>query len=291
MKFQGVIPALITTIDEKGNLNLKALHHLMGDLLAQGADGFYLCGATGEGLNLSVDLHRDITREAIKFVNGRVPCIVHVARMNFAEMISLAQYAESVGAAAVSAIPPMFYKYSEDEIYDYYKALAESVHIPVVIYNNPNTGVTFSSSLLTRLFTIPNLTSIKWTNYDFYSVMKMKYDVPNANVINGPDEMLLMGLSAGCDACIGTTYNYILPTVKGVYNDFRAGNIEAAREKQTMICNVVKSLFGRSTIMVSKFILYKQGYDVYYPIPPMRKLTPEIEQQVVEELERIGMKF
>jgi len=289
MKFTGILPALITPVDENGALKVAALEKLINDLIDQGADGFYVCGATGEGVTISKEAHMAMTEETVRIVDGRVPCIVHVARINVAEMLELAAHAEAVGADAVSAIPPIFYKYTDDEIYAYYKRLCEAVSIPVVIYNNPNTGVSFSMSLLERLFALPNLTAIKWTNYDFYSVMQLKDRIPHANVINGPDEMLAMGLTAGCDAGIGTTYNFMLPLIKSIYTAHTEGRIEEARELQRKADAIIAALLKGNGIMGTKLILSRRGYDVYYPVFPMRRFTPEEEITYLEGLRAAGL--
>lgn len=291
MKFTGVMPAIITPIDKEGKLNVTELEKLVNDLIAQGADGFYVCGATGEGLTIDKDLHKAMTKETIRIVGGRVPNIVHVARMNFGEMIELAKFAEAEGADAISAVPPLFYKYNDDGIYNYYKALCDSVKIPVVIYNNPNTGVSFGADLLERLFSIPNLTSIKWTNYDFYSVLQLKARVPEANVINGPDEMVAMGLMAGCDACIGTTYNFQLPLIKSIYNAFKAGKIDEARELQTKADKIIAALCTQNVIMGTKAVLARMGYDVNYAVFPMHLITGAEEEAYIEKLRKAGLEI
>lgn len=291
MKFQGVMPAIITPINAEGKLNVKELEKLVNDLIAQGADGFYVCGATGEGLTIDKELHMAMTRETIRIVGGRVPNIVHVARMNFGEMIELAKFAEAEGADAISAVPPLFYKYGDEGIYDYYKALCDAVKIPVVIYNNPNTGVSFGADLLERLFSIPNLTAIKWTNYDFFSVLQLKARVPDANVINGPDEMVAMGLMAGCDACIGTTYNFQLPLIKAIYNAFKAGKIDEARALQTKADTIIAALCKQNVIMGTKAVLARMGYDVNYAVFPMHLITGAEEEAYIEGLRKAGLEI
>lgn len=286
---KGILPALITPINEKGELNVEALNKLINDMILNGADGFYLCGATGEGLNLSASLHKQMAKEAIKAIDERVPAIVHVARLNFDEAIELAKYAESVGASAISAIPPIFYRYNLDELYDYYKILSESVSIPLVIYNNPSAGVTFSKDMLKRLFSLPNVKAIKWTNNDYATVMATKAEIPDANFINGPDQMLLMGLTAGCDAGIGTTYNFLLPEIKGIYNAYVSGDIKEANRLQSYVARVCSAMSGRNLIMATKFIVSRFGYDVYHPIAPMRKFTEAEEKALIESLRSVGM--
>ena len=286
---KGVIPAIITPVTESGELNVTALEGLIEKLISEGADGFYACGATGEGLILTKDVHKAMVRETVRITNGRVPTIVHVARTDFLEMLELARYAEQVGAYAISAIPPIFYKYGEEEIYKYYERLCAEVNIPVVIYNNPNTGVTFSQGLLKRLFSIENLTAIKWTNYDFAMVLRVKRELPDFNFINGPDEMLLFGLMAGCDAGIGTTYNFLMPEIRAIYDNFRAGNYEQARLIQSYVDTVIGVLLGGGNIIVmTKFILSRMGLDTYHALAPTAKLTAEAEEKLLADLRAVG---
>lgn len=291
MKFIGVMPALITPTKKDGTLNKQELERLIEALIAEGADGFYIGGATGEGIVLDMSACKTLITESLRIVNGRVPCIVHVARIVYAEMLELAQYAEEAGAAAVSAIPPMFYRYGDDGMVAYYRGLAESVKIPVVIYNNPNTGVAFGDALLDRLFEIPNVTAIKWTTYDYTAVMRLKSRHPEVNVINGPDEMLLMGLAAGCDAGIGTTYNFQFKTVKKLYDAYKAGDMELAVAQETKICNIVSIMAKYNIIMATKFLTAQRGFDVNYPIHPMQSLTAEQEQTMLRELLEAGLEL
>ncbi len=292
MKFTGVMPALITPLTDEGKLNRDVLERLIEDLIAQGADGFYIGGATGEGIILDVDVHKELTTESIKIVNGRVPCIVHIARMNYNEMVDLAVHAEKAGADAISAIPPLFYQYDHQAIYNYYEGLSNAINIPIMIYNNPNTGVHFSAEQVAELYNIKNVTAIKWTNYEFYQVMLI-LDLTNDefNVISGPDEMLLCGLAAGADGCIGTTYNFLMPEVRAVYDAFRAGDMEGARKAQTVVSTIVDELIKYNVVLATKVILEAKGYDVNHPLYPMHDYTPEQKAEMLANLQKAGLKL
>ena len=292
MKFTGVMPALITLLTDEGKLNRDVLERLIEDLIAQGADGFYIGGATGEGIILDVDVHKELTTESIKIVNGRVPCIVHIARMNYNEMVDLAVHAEKAGADAISAIPPLFYQYDHQAIYNYYEGLSNAINIPIMIYNNPNTGVHFSAEQVAELYNIKNVTAIKWTNYEFYQVMRI-LDLTKGefNVISGPDEMLLCGLAAGADGCIGTTYNFLMPEVRAVYDAFRAGDIEGARKAQTVVSTIVDELIKYNVVLATKVILEAKGYDVNHPLYPMHDYTPEQKAEMLANLQKAGLKL
>ncbi len=291
MKFEGIIPAIITPIDANRNLNVPELERMLNYLIEEGADGFYVLGATGEGLIVTKELHMQMTRETLRIVNHRVPCIVHVARINYPEMLELAAYAEAQGADAISAIPPIFYKYTEDEIYSYFKCLCDSVKIPVLIYNNPNTGVSFSNQLLDRLFSIDNLTGIKWTNPNYLSVINLRSKYPELNIINGPDELLSLGLSAGCDAGIGTTYSFMMPYFKKVYECYKAGNMAEAEKYQTLISNIIIALLPFGGIGASKYLISLLGFDVYYNHFPSSDLTDEQKAALVAAVRAAGLEI
>ncbi len=292
MKFTGVMPALITPLTDEGKLNRDVLERLIEDLIAQGADGFYIGGATGEGIILDVDVHKELTTESIKIIGGRVPAIVHIARMNYNEMVDLAVHAEKAGADAISAIPPLFYSYDHQAIYRYYEGLSNAINIPIMIYNNPNTGVHFSAEQVAELYNIKNVTAIKWTNYEFYQVMRI-LDLTKGefNVISGPDEMLLCGLAAGADGCIGTTYNFLMPEVRAVYDAFRAGDIEGARKAQTVVSTIVDELIKYNVVLATKVILEAKGYDVNHPLYPMHDYTPEQKAEMLANLQKAGLKL
>ena len=287
-KLKGVMPAIITPVTKEGKLNVNELERLIEHLIAEGADGFYVGGATGEGLVIEKEMHKQLTTEAVRIVAKRVPVIVHVARIVYSEMIELAKHAQSVGADAISAVPPFFYAYNEQAIFDYYNGLCASTALPTIIYNNPNAGVTFSVSLLKRLFAIENLTGIKWTNADFYPIMQILPDYPNIEVINGPDQLLLCGLSAGCHSAIGTTYNFQLPTIKKIYDAFMRGDMETARLEQQKANKVIAVAQKKDTLIATKNILSFQGFDVAYPLFPKRDFTAEEKEQLKADLREAG---
>jgi N-acetylneuraminate lyase len=133
MKFEGIMPALVTPLKEDETINVPVLRSLIEYLLERDADGFYVGGATGEGLALKTEERMVLAEEAIRAVHGRKPCIVQVAAADFKDAIALAKHAEACGANAISATPPLFFRYDEDDVYNYYKALAEAVQ-PKVSY-------------------------------------------------------------------------------------------------------------------------------------------------------------
>lgn len=154
---------------------------MINDLKKQGADGFYIGGATGEGLALSLEARKTLTEASIAAIGKDCPSIIQVASMNFSDMLTLAKHVEAHGADAISATAPLFFAYDENNVYDYYKRLADAVHIPVMVYYNPAANFHMSADFAKRLFEIDNVTAIKWTSTDFYQMLRLK-DITNGEM-------------------------------------------------------------------------------------------------------------
>ena len=290
MKFEGIMPALVTPLNEDQSVNVKVLKDLLEYQLAHGADGFYVGGATGEGINLKTEERMILAEESMATVNHRKPIIIQVAAYDFNDAIRLAKHAESIGADAISATPPLFFKYDENDIYNYYKALADAVHIPMMIYYNPAAGFNITANFAARMFEVDNITAIKWTSPNYYEMIRLK-DLTHGemNVINGPDEMLLMGLNAGADGGIGTTYNVQLENIKAIYENFKAGNIKAAQEAQILADRVIHAIIKHRTIPATKVVLEAMGFAVGNATFPMTRYTPEQKAEIVKGVIEAGL--
>lgn len=289
LKFEGVMPALVTPLSEDESINVRTLHQLIRDLLAEGADGFYIGGATGEGIALSREAREVLLEEAVKAA-GDKPCIAHIASANFSEAIELAKHAEKAGAKGISAIPPLFFQYDEQNVYNYYKALAEATDLPLMIYYNPAAGFTVNAEFAARCFEIDNVTAIKWTSPDYFGMLTLK-TLTNGemNIINGPDEMLLMGLSAGADGGIGSTYNFMFPTIKRIYDAFRRGDVDKARQAQAQADTVIRVLTRHPIIPTVKVILEAMGYEVGHCVFPMKRYTEEEKKALLADFRKAGL--
>jgi N-acetylneuraminate lyase len=242
--FKGVFPALVTPLTSKEKLNTRALEKLINYEINESANGFYIGGATGEGLLLDIPERKKLCEKSIEFIGADKTKIVHITDMNFRNTIKLAQHARDCGADAISSIAPIYFKYDENEIYEYYKAIAQSVDIPLIIYYTAAAGVNISLDLFEKLFKIDNITGVKWTSSNYYEMISLRDKFPNANIFNGPDEMLICGLVMGADGGIGTTYNVAPDWFCELYRSYCAGDLELARKMQfKIIYAVVSNLF------------------------------------------------
>lgn len=289
--FQGVYPALITPLTKDEKLNVSALEKLLAYEMEQGADGFYIGGATGEGLLLDMAERKKLCEKSIELIGSEKAKIVHITDMNFRNTIELAKHAEACGADAISSIAPIYFKYSEDEIYEFYKAIAESVNIPVIIYYTVAAGVTISLDLFSKLFAIDNITGVKWTSTNYYEMIALREKFPEATIFNGPDEMLVCGLSGGANGGIGSTYNVMYPLIRRIYDCFHAGDMTGAQEAQKKADKIIRVMLRYSVIPVCKMILEEAGIDVGNASFPMIRYTDAQRKQIMAELFEAGFRF
>lgn len=288
-RFQGVYPALVTPLTKDEKLNLPALEKLLRYEMGEGADGFYIGGATGEGLLLDIPERKKLCEKSIEYIGADKAKIVHITDMNFRNTIELAKHAEAAGADAISSIAPIYFKYDENDIYEYYKAIAKSVKIPVIIYYTVSAGVTISLELFSRLFEIDNITGVKWTSSNYYEMISLRERFPEANIFNGPDEMLVCGLAGGADGGIGSTYNIMYPTIREIYDRFRAGDIIGAQETQKKADKIIRAILKYSVIPVCKLVLEEKGIEVGNASFPMTTYTAEQRKQILRDLTEAGL--
>ena len=285
------MPALVTPLNADESVNIPVLECLIDDFVARGADGFYLAGATGEGLSLRPEERKRLAECAVSRAKGRAKTIIQVASTDFSTAIDLARHAEAVGADAISSTAPIFFGYKPDEVYEYYKALANAVHIPLMIYYNPGAGFAMDAHFVARCFEVDNITSVKWTSPAFDEMMLLK-DMTHGeiNIINGEDNMLLFGLLAGADGGIGTTYNYNFNTFRKIYDLYRSGELDSARELQSGVARIIKSFRqnGFRLIPAIKAMMEHLGYEVGNAAFPQTKYTSEEKARVVNTAKGAG---
>lgn len=293
MKFKGIMPALITPLNEDGKtVNEESARGLIEYLINQGADGFYVLGSTGEGLVLDESERMKMLEISVDQVKGRKPIICHTAAMNFSEAVRLSKHAEKVGADALSAIPPIFFHYRDEDIYNYYKSLAGSTNLPFVMYNHPSANGGMSAETVAKIFEIDNITGVKWTVNNYYEMMRLK-DITNGeiNIINGPDEMLISGLAAGADAGIGTTYNVMLSQYLKIYKYFTEGNVEEARKIQYKVNRVIKCMAKNEVISAVKSMCSLLGFPAGEATYPLRNMQGDGISKLQVELSELGWPF
>ncbi len=289
VKFQGVMSALVSCIDENENVKEDSMRRLMNWHLKEGFSGFYLTGGTGEGPLLQKETRKRIVEIAKDEAGDRCHLIAHVGAIDLKTAVELAKHAGEVGMDAISSVPPFFVHYGEAQIADYYKALSDASGLPILMYASPLAGVNITWDMVDRLMEIPNMIGLKWTNYDYFTMHRIKaLRGGNINVINGPDECLLCGLSMGADGGIGATYNLMPKLFTRIYNSFKSGNLADAQEAQFKANRLIEILIKFGVVVGIKDALEMLGFDCGYQVYPQKRFTAEEQAAFRQALKDIN---
>lgn len=188
-----------------GRLDAEALSAHCERLLKAGADGFYLCGGTGDAEKLLPEERRQIARLLVpRLKQSGKTAIVHVGQTNLRTAQALADHAGDLGADAVASIPP---RSGWDGVISFYRSMADT-GLPVLVYYIPGiTGVSVGFAEMARLLEIPGVTGVKVSDWNIFLLRQMKASYPEKTYFTGLDEILLPGLMQGADGSIGTWGN------------------------------------------------------------------------------------
>ena len=285
----GVYSALVSPIDENGDLKKDVLCKLIDWQIEQGLQGFYITGATGEGCQMKKSTRMELVECSIKHINGRVPSVVHIAAANIEDAKEFAIQAKSVGATALSATPPPTTSYSEDELFEYYKELSETCDLPFLVYAQKYFQQSSIVGFIDRLMTLPNIAGLKYTRSSYYEMNQLtQLNGRNINVINGPDEMLLCGLVMGADGGIGSTDNVMPRQYRQLFDAYQSGDLKTAKEIQEAVNAVITVILRHGVIPTVKYMLTMLGFDVGEVEKPGKVFTDEEKALIRQELIAVG---
>ncbi|MFS0821554.1 dihydrodipicolinate synthase family protein [Bacillus sp. 1P02SD] len=285
-EFKGVIPALITCFDAKEEFDEHRQREVVRKLLSKGVHGFYLTGSTGEAFLMSLEERKKVVEVVVDEVAGRVPVMVHVGAISTKLSIELAQHAYKCGADAVSSVPPFYWRFNNEHIYQYYKELTEATPLPMVIYNIPLAGV-MGFELILKLATIEGVKGIKYTNHSHHEIMRIKSEIGSDFVVfSGADEMAMSGLASGADGIIGSFYNLIPELFISIYQAVQKGDLKEAIEKQSIANEIINFSLSRDYFSVMKNAMSWMGVDAGYCRRPFinydKEEVAKLREQFIE---------
>ena len=289
----GIYAALATPYTKDGAVDYKEAKRLVRHLINQGIEGFYACGSTGEAFLLSLDERKKFLEAVVEENNGEKTVICHCASISTDQMTEIAKHARQTGADAVSAVPPFYYKFNADEIVSYYLALADSVDLPVIVYNYKElSGFQFTVELFDRLFAArKNIFSIKHTSFDLYMLERLKKKYPDSIIFNGHDEVWLSGLIAGADGAIGSTFNAIPKMYLTIRECYQKGDIKGAQNAQHDVNDFIDVLIKYGVIQVVKEFLQNYGINCNGTRKPFLPLSEEGKVQVKNLFDKYEAKY
>lgn len=287
MQLEGIMPALVTPVNEDGTFQAAPYERLLERVYNAGVDGVYVCGQTGEGLQLTIADRKRAVECAVACSGRGKHVIVHVGALCTADAVKLARHAAAAGATAISSLPP-FGNYSFDEIRAYYEMVAQASDLPFLVYYFPSIAPAIRTTEdVLSLCRISNVAGLKFTDSDFFRLWAIRRS--GAVVFNGSDEMLLPGLIMGANGGIGSTYNLIPGSFVELYRMAREGRWEEARLMQDRINEFLAVILRYPVHPVIKLVLNWTGIDCGVCIPPRRGLSPAEEAELRANLAKTDL--
>jgi N-acetylneuraminate lyase len=283
----GIYPALPTPMSADGEINDAGLRKLVDYVIAQGVDGLYVGGSTAESFLLTEDERKKIAEVVLHQAAGKVKVIVHTGAGGTDAAVRLSKHARAHGADAISSVPPIYFKYTTEEIIGYYLDLIDQSDMPLVVYNIPAfTGINMTQGAIRELFKHPRVVALKHTNTNMYELERVLAHNPSLIALNGYDEAFLSGLSMGASGMIGSTVNFMAGKFIALRDAFRAGQPAEALRLQGEVNEVVETMVEVGVFNAVKYAMTLRGVDCGSCRGPFKPLTDAAKQRVKAVLEK-----
>jgi 4-hydroxy-tetrahydrodipicolinate synthase len=287
--FHGVYPYLVSPVDPRGQVRGDVLARLIDDLIKAGVHGVTPLGSTGEFAYLNNEQRAAVVRISIEAADGRVPVVAGVAATATADAVAQARLYASLGADGILAILESYFPLKEAQVEEYFRAIADTVDIPVVLYTNPNFQRTdLTLDVIARLAEHPRIRYIKDASTNTGRLLSIINRCEQLQVFSAsahvPAAVMLIGgvgWMAG-PACIIPRQSVRL------YDLCRAGQWAEAMDLQRKLWRI-NEVFARFNLAACiKAALQHQGYDVGDPVPPQRPLGADERRVVAAALDEIN---
>ncbi|MBX3329278.1 MAG: 4-hydroxy-tetrahydrodipicolinate synthase [Nitrospira sp.] len=277
--FAGSLIAIVTPF-RQGKVDERALAELIEWQIANGTNGIVPCGTTGESATLSHSEHNRVIELTVEVVHGRVPVIAGTGSNSTEEAIALTKHAKQAGADGALLITPYYNKPTQEGLYRHYRAVAEAVDLPLVLYNIPGrTGVNMLPSTIARLSTVNTIVGVKEGSGSVQQasdIVQMCGD--RLTVLAGDDSLTLPMMAVGGKGVITVTANIMPMEMAGLVKAFADGRIDEARRIHFKLSPIFAALFYETNPIPVKEalgIMKKIDPELRLPLCPMGQDTRE----------------
>jgi N-acetylneuraminate lyase len=295
-KLHGLVAATHTPFHADGGLNLNAVERQAEHLSRAGVAAVFIGGSTGESHSLNVDERMSLAQQWCDVLRGSpLRLVVHVGSNCLSDAKAMAAQAESLKAAAISALAPSYFKpQSLDALIACCADVAAAApRTPFYFYDIPvMTGVQFSMPdfLAAATDRIPTLAGIKFTNTDLMAYQQCLHAADGSfDIPWGVDESFLAALALGAAGAVGSSYNFAAPIYHRMIQAFQRGDLPAARIEQYRSVRLIQLLAGFGYLAAAKAVMAMLGVDVGPPRLPIMKLSAEREILLREAIEQSGL--
>jgi 4-hydroxy-tetrahydrodipicolinate synthase len=287
----GSLVAIVSPMHEDGKLDFQALHRLIEWHIGEGTNGIVVVGTTGESPTVDPEEHGELVRAAVQAVRGRVPVIAGTGGNSTREAIELTAHAKRVGAAATLQVVPYYNKPPQEGLYRHFRAVAEAVDLPVILYNVPGRTVAdLGVETTVRLSQVPGIVGLKDATGDLARAGELLRRLPAEFALySGNDDSALALMLLGGRGVISVTANVAPRLMRQLCDAALAPDIARARQINARLMPLHTRLFVEPNPIPVKWALHRMGRiegGIRLPLVP---LSPAGREAVQAALDEVGL--
>lgn len=291
--FNGTATAMITPFGKDGKVNFDAFGRMIEFQIQNGTDALVILGTTGEPSTMSEAEKEAVMRFSVDTIAGRAKIVFGSGSNCTAHAVEASKKAEAFGADGLLAVTPYYNKCTQNGLYEYYKAIAEAVSIPIICYNvPPRTGVNILPATMERIASLPNIAGVKEACGNMEQICETARRIRGkCDLYSGDDNLNLPILTIGGAGLISVASNILPKETKMLYNFVKEGNLAAANEIQDRMLPVIDAMFIEVNPIPAKAAADMIGLDGGIPRPPLTELEPEHKAVMRKVLSEFGLKI
>lgn len=289
IELKGIIPPIITPMNEDESINVSELRRQVDRMIENGVHALFPFGTNGEGYILNAKEKQLVLETVIEQCNGRVPVYAGTGCISTKETIGQSRMAQAAGANVLSIITPSFAAASQDELYTHYKTVAEAVDMPIVLYNIPaRTGNALAPATVARLAEIDNIIGAKDSSGNFTNILGYidsgkKKTNGTFYTLSGNDQLIIWTLLAGGTGGIAGCANVYPHTMASIYDLFMEGKIEEAKAANASIQSFRACFKYGNPNTIVKTATRLLGYEV----GPCRAPFNQVPEEGIQALKKV----
>ena len=285
---RGSLVAIVSPMSEDGRLDFDALRRLIDWHIAEGTDGIVIVGTSGESPTVDYDEHCQLIKTTVTQVAGRIPVIAGTGANSTSEAIELQAFAKKAGADMCLSVVPYYNKPTQEGLYRHFKAIAEAVEIPMIVYNVPGRTVCdMQNDTALRLAQVPNIAGIKDATANLERGADLIRRAPKGFAIYSGDDATTLALTLlGGDGCISVTANVAPRMMHEMLAAALAGDLVKARALNNKLLGLHRHLFVEANPIPVKWVLQEMGMigsGIRLPLTPLSSSFHDLLRGAMEQ--------
>lgn len=291
MELGRLLTAMVTPFDEDLNVDYAAVERLVDHLIRTGSQGIVVSGTTGESPTLTREEKLELYRVVKQAAAGKAAVVAGTGNYCTAESIELSREAEKIGVDAVMLVAPYYNKPSQEGLYQHFKRIAESIGLPVILYNVPSRTVTdIQPQTVIRLAEVPNIVAIKEATKNMEVAAEIRAGTPpEFRIYSGDDSVTLPLMAVGGHGIISVASHLCGASIREMMDHFVAGNTAGALEMHLRLFPLFRAIFVTTNPVPVKYALNRIGVRVGGVRPPLVEVNDKEAAVVDAALRGLGL--